>query len=218
VIDLNTDPVSRHQPTNAWGTSRIWIAGAFGALFAGGQRILDFWPLGAGGSSEHAIRALFDLSQMFFVLLLTSFVLGLLIAAGSSLWRRHFRRVASGIFAIAAIPVCIVIVANVPLFDPWLWYAIANKTRFETLAASNSPSNEPKYAVVEGRDVSIGFAGLNANHFVLLIYDETDAVGLEPFERPDIWRTRSMNPEGSYLPIPRGRRLYGHLFRVDEFQ
>jgi hypothetical protein len=35
---------------------------------------------------------------------------GLLIAAEIALWRRHFPRVASSIFAIAAIPICILVV------------------------------------------------------------------------------------------------------------
>ncbi len=148
---------------------------------------------------------------------LAGFAIGLLIAAGISLWRRQFRRVASSVFAVAAIPVCFAVVAKVPLFDPWLWYAIANRSRFEALAASGQPSNVPKYAVVEIRDVSTGIAGLNPNHFVALIYDESDAVGLEPSERPDIWRTRSIWPAFPSIPIPRGKRLYGHVFRVDEF-
>jgi hypothetical protein len=156
---------------------------------------------------------------MLLLLPLVGLVVGLSIAAGIAVWRRHFRRMASSIFAIAAIPVCFVVVANVPLFDPWLWYAIANKTRFEALAASSPPSNGPKYAVVEGRDVSTGLAGIDPNHFVLLIYDESDAIGLEPSERPSVWRTRTMNPERDPTPpIPRGRRLYGHFFRVDDFE
>jgi hypothetical protein len=219
VINPGTDPVSRYQKADRWGTRRIWIAGAFGAMLAGSQWILDFWPLGAGGSLGHAVRAILDLSRVLFLLPLAGFVVGLLIAAGIALWRRHFRRVASSIFAIAAIPVCMVIVAKVPLFDPWLWYTIANRTRFEALAASGPPSNGPKYAVVEIRDVSTGFAGIDPNHFIALIYDESEAVGLEPSERPGIWRTRTMNPERDPIPpIPRGRRLYGHFFRVDDFE
>jgi hypothetical protein len=218
MTNLSTDPVSRYQTADRWGTRRIWIAGAFSATLAGSQWILDFWPLGAGGSPGHAVRAIFDLSRVLFLLPLAGFVVGLLIVAGIALWRRHFRRAASSIFAIAAIPVCFVMAAKVPLFDPWLWYAMANSSRFEALAASGPPSNGPKYAVVEIRDVSTGFAGLDPNHFIALIYDESDAVGLEPSERPGIWRTRSIWPAFGSMPIPRGRRLYGHLFRVDDFE
>jgi hypothetical protein len=91
-------------------------------------------------------------------------------------------------------------VAKVPLFDPWLWYAMANSSRFEAVAASSPPLRGPKYAVVEGRDVSTGIAGLNPNHSVLLIYDESDAIGLEPSERPAIWLTRNINLEGATCP------------------
>jgi hypothetical protein len=195
-----------------WGTRRIWIAGTFGAMLAGSNRILDFWSLGAGGSLHLALRGLFELSRVLFLLPLAGFVVGLLIAAGIALWRRHFRRVASSIFAIMAIPICFVVVTTVPLFDPWLWYALANSTRFEALAASDPPSNGPKYAVVEVRDVSTGLV-INGNHFIALVYDESDAVGLDPSERPSIWRTRTVFG----YPIPEGRRLYGHFFIVDEF-
>ncbi len=219
MTNLSTDPVSRHEPADGWRPSRIWMAGAFGAMLAGSQWILDFWPLGSGGSLGRVVRPVLDLSRVLLLLPLAGFVVGLLIAAGIALWRRRFRRVASSIFAIAAIPVCFVVVAKVPLFDPWLWYAMANSTRFEALAASGPPTNGPKYAVVEGRDVSTGFAGIDPNHFVFLIYDESDAVGLEPSDRPGIWRTRTMNPGSDPIrPIPRGRRLYGHLYRVDDFE
>lgn len=219
MISRNTEPVVRRQPVDRWGTRRIWVAGALGAMLAGSQWILDFWSLGSGGSLGQAVRALFDLSRLLFLLPLAGFVAGLLIAAAIALWRRHVRRMASSIFAIAAMPVCFAVVAKVPLFDPWLWYALANRTRFEVLAARGPPSNEPKYAVIEGRDVSTGFAGIDPNHFVFLIYDESDAVGLEPSERPDIWRTRTISSEHDPTPpIPRGRRLYGHFFRVDDFE
>jgi len=181
-------------------------------MLAGSNRILDFWSLGAGGSLHLAVRGLFELSQVFFLLPLAAFVVGLLIAGGIALWRRHFRRVASSISAIMAIPICFVVVAKVPLFDPWLWYAIANITRFEALAASDPRPNGPKYAEIEVRDVSTGLV-INGNHFIALVYDESDAVGLDPSERPSIWRIRT--EFGS--PFPRGRRLYGHLFRVDIF-
>jgi hypothetical protein len=218
VNNPGTEPVSQHQPADGWGTRRIWMAGAFGAMLAGSQSILEFWPLGAGGSLGRVVRPLFDLSRVLFLVPLAGFVVGLLIAAGIGLWRRHFRRVASSIVAIAAIPACILVVAKVPLFDPWLWYAIANRTRFEALATSVPQSNGLKYAVVETADVSTGLAGLNPNHFIALVYDESDAVGLEPSERPSVWQTRGLWPALSSRPIPIGKRLYGHFFRVDDFE
>jgi hypothetical protein len=190
------------------------MAGLFGAMLAGSGRILDFWSLGASGSVQVALRELLELSQVFFLLPLAGFIVGLLIAAGIALWHLHFRRMASRLFAIVAIPVCFVMVGRVPLFDPWLWYAIADGDRFETLATSDAPPSGPKYAKIEVRDVSTGFAGINPNHFIALIYDESGAVGLDPSERPGIWQTRT--EFGS--PLPRGRRLYSHFFRVDIFE
>lgn len=219
INDLRADLDSQDRPADAWRTRRIWVGGAFGVMLAGNQRILDFWSLGAGGSLGNAIRRLFDIAGMLFLLPVAGFVVGLLIAAGIALWRRHVRRGASNVAAIVAIPICLMMVARVSLFDPWFWYALANRTRFEALAASDSTSNGSTYAVVAGRDVSTGLAGLNPNHFVFLIYDESDAAGLDPSERSGIWRTRTLNSERDpTLSVPRGRRLFGHFFRVDEFK
>jgi len=217
VTNPSVAPVSPLRSKGGWGIRRILIAGACGAMLAGIDLILNFWPLGARGSVGFVARALFDFSRVLFVLPLAGFIVGLLIAAGIARWRRHFRRAASSVCAIAAIPVCIVVVAKVPLFDPWLWYAIANGTRFEAMAERGPPADGPKYAVVEISDVSTGLVGVNPAHVIALIYDESDALGLEPPERPSIWQTRSIWPALGSTPIPRGKRLYGHLFRVDIF-
>ena len=209
----NIEALPRSPPADAWRTRRIWLFVAFGLWLAGAGWILDFWPLGGGLGQD--IRSAIDLSRLLLVLLLAGFSVGLLIAAGIALYRRQFRRAVSSVVAIAALPVCFVIVAKVPLFDPWLWYAIANKNRFETLVASD-PVNRVKYAVLREDDVSTGFSGIDPNHFVLLIYDESDDVGRKPSDRPDIWRARMI--PGLDAPIPKGRKLYGHFFRVDCFK
>jgi hypothetical protein len=210
-----------HQPSDRWGTRRIWIACACSAVFAFSPRMIDFlplgaegplWPHGSFGSLQGAIRPLFE----FLVLIglpLAFFVVGLLIAAGIALWRRQLRQMASSILAIAVIPICYVVIARAPFFDPWLWYVIANQSRFEALAASNSPSGGPKFAVIEIRDVSAGLV-INGNHFVALVYDESDVIGRDPSEWPGIWRTGML----AEMPFPRGQRLYGHFFKLDEFE
>lgn len=217
MINSDAEHPSRGQKADQWRTRRIRVAAAYGVILAAAGVILDFWPVGASGSFANGLRGFLDISRLILLLPLMGITLGLLVAALIALWRFHFRRLASNILAITAIPVCFGLVGLLPLFDPWLWYAMINNSGFEALAASASPSNEPKYAVVEGRDVSVGLAG-GSTHFVFLIFDESDAVGLEPSERPDIWRTRTIALERSNPPpIPRGRRLYGHVFRVDEF-
>jgi hypothetical protein len=203
----NTDVATRHRPSDGWAMARIWIAGTVGAMLAGCSRILDFWSLGGTG------RGFFELTQAMLFLGLAGFILGLLIAGGISLWRLDLPRIASSIIAIIIIPVCFLIVAKVPLFDPWLWYAIHNSSRFEAVARRHPSPNGPKYAEIEVRDVSTGFAGIDPNHFVALVYDESDAIGLKASERSGIWQTRTELG----LPLPKGRRLWGHLFRVDIF-
>jgi len=219
MTNLGKDPNPPHEPADRWAPSRVGVAGVCGAMFSESNWVLDFWPLAAGGSPEGAARAFFDLSRIFFLLPLAGFVVGLFIATGVALWCRHFRRMASSIFAIAAIPVCILVVAKLPLCDPWLWYAMVNSGSFENLAERLSPADGPKYAVIKESDVSVGFAGLNPNHFVLLIYDETDNAGLDPSDRPNNWPARTVGPlRVSVPPLPKGRRLFGHFFRVDEFE
>jgi hypothetical protein len=189
-------------------------------MLAGNQRILDFLPLSAPGSPASALRALLDLPGLLLMLLILMWlVMGLLVAAGVALWRGRLRRMASSLLAVAAIPVCFAAVARSPWFDPWLWYTIANAARFEALATPDPPPDGAKYALVETRDVSTGLAGVMPAHFVSLIYDESDAAGLEPSERPGIWRSRTLWPGLSSrpIPIPRGTRLYGHFYKVDEF-
>ena len=208
VTDPSAAPVSRQQPADRWGIHRIWIAGALAAMLGGSRWVLGFWSLGTPSSP----RGVFEDSQVLLLLALAGVVVGLSIAAAVAVWRRHFRRATSSVAAIAAIPICFLIVTRVPLFDPWLWYAIVHRSRFEALAANAAASNEPKYAVIEWRDVSTGLV-IEPNHFVALIYDESDALALEPSQRPRIWRSRT--EFGS--PLPKGRRLFGHFFRVDVY-
>jgi hypothetical protein len=85
------------------------------------------------------------------------------------------------------------------LFDPWFWYVIWNKSRFEASAANYAPANGPTFTIIEGRDVSTGIAGVNPNHFIALVCDESDAVGREPSD-------------------PTGTRIYGHFFGRDDDQ
>ena len=200
-----------------WGGWRIGIAVALGAMLAESEWVLEFWPLGASGSIGLAMRGQLETAQLLSILLMSGFGLVIAVAACIALWERRWRMLASNLIAITAIPVAFEVGANALVFDPWLWYAVSNSARFEAQAAGTAGGNEPRYAVLEQRDVSTGYVGLSPNHFVTLIYDESDAVGLDPAERPTIWRGRSLWPGADGAPIPRGRRLYGHVFRVDVY-
>lgn len=206
--NLGTSAVATRQRSDRWDTLRIWLAGTFGALIAAGDRLLDFLEAGSG------FAGLLNFTEILLVpVLFLGIVLGLFVEAGVVLWRRQYRRAASSILAIVAIPVCVVVIARAPLFDPWKWYAVANKSRFETLAVHDPPPGGPKYAKTKVWDVSSGLV-VNGNHFVTLVFDESDEVGLDPAERPSIWQTRTEFG----LPLPKGARLYGHLFKVDWFE
>jgi hypothetical protein len=77
------------------------------------------WPHGSSGSLQSVIRPLFEL-MVLIVLPLGFFGVGLLISAGIALRRHHFRQMATSILAVAVIPICYVVIAKAPFFDPWL--------------------------------------------------------------------------------------------------
>ncbi|MCW6509232.1 hypothetical protein [Lichenifustis flavocetrariae] len=210
MTDTTLEPVARPRPADGWRMRRIWIGAACGAWFAAARWILDFWPLGAG--VPQALRVVVDLSRLVLILPLAGFVLTLLIGMSIALWRRYFRRAASSLLALAALPVCYVIIARSSVLDPWLWYTIANKSQLETVATT-APATAPRYAVLKAEDVSSGFAGIDPNHFVLLVYDDSDDIGRAPGDRPAIWQNRTV--PGLDLPLPKGRHLIGYFFRAD---
>jgi hypothetical protein len=181
---------------------------------AGNNTLLQFWPLSPLGTLAGSMRTLLDLAGLLFMMPLLVFVLYLLVACIVALWRRHIRHAVSSLLAIAAIPLCAMVVIAVPLFDPWLWYAVLDGAHLKERFTSDQSSDQPKFAIIEIRDVSTGIVG-SGNHFVALVYDESDAVELPPDKRPAIWRDRSLWPAVGFTPIPRGQRLYGHFFKVD---
>src|ERR1700761_7845391 len=88
VIELSADTASLHQPSDRWGTRRIWIACACSAVFAFSPRMINFlplgasgliWPNGSGGSLQGAIRPFFEI-LLLIVLPLAFFVMGSLIS------------------------------------------------------------------------------------------------------------------------------------------
>ena len=95
---------SAPESTEGWKFARIWIAGVAGAMLPETYLILGFLPplpppFGFG-------RILLDLSQWIQFLTLACLIVGLSIAAIIALWRRQFRRAASSLLAVVAIPVC----------------------------------------------------------------------------------------------------------------
>jgi hypothetical protein len=194
-----------------WTIHRIWVVSGLGIWMAGAGCALDFWPL---GGPAQTLRTIVDLSRLILVILGIGILVGLLIAASVSCLRRRFRRAASNIIAILTAFLGFMIVKNVALFDPWLWYVLVNKAHFESIVANDASINRD-YAVLVETDVSTGLAGIDPNHFVFLVFDGTDDISLDPSDRPAIWQSRYIS--GFTAPLPKGRRLYGHFFRVDYF-
>lgn len=185
------------RPIDIWNVRRMIIAGLLGTTCAVHIRIFDFWPVG----SADGLRGLLDLLGVPLLFLL---VVGILffwfISAFIALCRRRFRGMASSLIAIVIVPACLVTIVNVPLFDPWLWYIVFNKSSFEAAAAANdSPQNSPKFTIIEEREITTGIAGVTQNHFVVLIYSESD-------------------PDKLALSNSALTRIYGNFYRRDEYQ
>jgi hypothetical protein len=174
---------------------RPLTAGVLGTACAFHLLILDFWPLDFLGQS----RTVFDLLGIPLFLLTGVAFMYWVVRTVVALFRCQFLRMASGMTALIALPAAFFVITAVPLFDPWLWYVVYNKSQFEAFAAKDTTPNGPRFAVIEERDVSTGIAGVAPNHFIALIYDEGDGVGREPSD-------------------PTGTRIYGHFFRRDYYQ
>jgi len=168
----------------------VTIGGAVGFIDAAVIRALDFWPVGLASN----LRELIDLLGT--PLLLLSTLIALLSFLGGaiiSLYRRRFRRMASSLAAIAVVPLCFLTVVRATIFDPWLWYVVLNKSDFDALAAGR----ENMQPLMVMRDVSTGIAGLNSNHFIEIIYSES-------------------NIDGHRTAHSVTTHLYGNFYRRDE--
>ncbi|AVA20387.1 MULTISPECIES: hypothetical protein [unclassified Rhizobium] len=173
------------------------IAGLLGAACGVCIRAFDFWSLG-WADALRGLLDLFGVPLLFLAAVVTLFVWS--ISALIALCHRRFRGMASSVIAVVIVPVSVVTIGGAPLFDPWLWYVIFNKSSLEPAAAANgNPQNSPKFTIVEERDVSTGIAGVTSNHFITLIYSESD---------PGSWAP----------PDADVRHIYGNFYRRDEFE
>ncbi|ARQ57442.1 UNVERIFIED_ORG: hypothetical protein GGE64_001149 [Rhizobium etli] len=193
------------ERVDIWNVRRMVIAAFLGTACAAYARALDFWPLGFA----NGLRGLFDLlGGPLLVLSVVGILLVWFISAIAAQYDRRLRGMASSFIAIIIVPVWFGTIVTVPLFDPWLWYAIFNKSSFEAAAAtSGSSQNSPKFAIIEARDVSTGIAGVSVDHFVALIYSEGD-----PHKH-----VYSNSDEEKLASSSVLTHLYGNFYRRDEY-
>ena len=174
------------RPADTWRVRRMAIGGVLGFVCATAIRALDFWPVQRASD----LRAFLGLLGVPLLLIVT--LIALLVAALVSLYRSQFRRMASSFVAIALVPLCFLTVVRAPIFDPWLWYVILNKSRLDAAAGAYTQT------IIEERDVSIGLVGLNPGHSIELIYSES-------------------NIDGQTTGNSSTTHLYGNFYRRDEF-
>jgi hypothetical protein len=189
-------------PIDIWNVRRMVIAAFLGIACAAYHRALDFWPL----DSANGLRGLLDLlGGPLLVLSVAGILFVWFIGALVALFRRRIRGMVSRLIAIIIVPVCFGTMITVPLFDPWLWYVIFNKSRFEASAAASGSAQNG--TIIEGRDVSTGIAGAGYNHFVALIFSESDPPKLVYGDSEE-----EKLAANSVLT-----HLYGNFYRRDEY-
>jgi len=182
------------KPVDAWNIRRIVIAVLLGTMITTYLRAFDFWPLGFADG----LRGFLDLAGPLILLGVVVTLLVWLASAFIALYRRYFRRAASSVIAVLGVPACSAILLATSLSDPWVWYVVLNKSSFETAAANSISLASQKFVVLEERDITTGVAGVTENHFVALIFSESDPAELA-------------------LSIPGLRHIYGNFYRRDEF-
>lgn len=192
--DKNNEMNELVKPVNSWNIRRIVIAVLLGTITATYLRAFDFWPLGVAGG----LRALLDLAGPLILLAVVLTLLVWLASAFMALYRQRFQRAVGSFIAILSVPACSAILLATSISDPWVWYVVLNKSRFETAAANSRSMASPKFVVLEERDISTGIAGVTENHFVALIYSESD-------------------PDELASSIPGLRHIYGNFYRRDKF-
>lgn len=188
--------VTQNPPVDTWRFQRIAIAGITGALCGVYVRAFNFWQVGTADVARELLD-LFGLPLLFVTVAVLSLVW--LIVAVIALFRRRWRRMTSSILAIVTIAVGFSMVAAVPLFDPWFWYVIINKSKFEATVLGKVSVDSKPFAVIDEWDISTGLAGVSANHFIALVYDGSD--GTPP------------DPSNQYQT-----HVYGHFYLRDHYE
>lgn len=181
------------ERAHSWNARRIVTAVFLGTVTTLIRRAFDFWPVGLADG----LRIFLDLASMLLFLSVVLTLLVWLVSAFIDLCRRRFRRAAGSVIAILSVPACIAILLATSFSDPWVWYVVLNKSRFERTWADSVSLADTKFIVLEERDITTGLAGANTNHLVALIYSESDIDELA-------------------ASMPGLRHVYGNFYRLDE--
>ena len=199
----------------AYAFHLVWLAIGLTAIFVVQMTVLEFFPMPKGGLG-FGLRLALNFAVPFVGFFVIGFAIWLAVAAMLASIKRRFRRAASLIIAIIAIPLAALVLGRLFIFDPYYWYVVANKDRFTAEAKAASKATSPAFAVLESRDVSFGLA-TNPPTFISIIYDESDEIGLDPSARSPEWRTvhqqQIERAAGSYIDEWQFvKHLRGHFF------
>lgn len=179
--------MAEHRRVDAYAFHLVWLAIGTTTVFMAQMRVLEFFPQPREGVG-FALRLALDFAAPLVFFGLLGFAVWLAVAAMLAAIKRRFRRAASLVIAIVAIPLAGLVLGRLFIFDPYYWYVVANKDRFTAEAKAASKEGSPAFAVLESRDVSFGLA-TNPPTFASIIYDESGEIGLDASARSPEWRT-----------------------------
>ena len=197
---------------------RFWpIASALilAACYAAMMQYLFFVPLGPA-SHPTARTFLMGLDLLSPIVLLVVEAI-LVVAVLVTLARLRFRRTLIYLCAALCIPIVIIGVGRVTVFNPYFWYVLFNLNQLEAAAKSAAGTTAPAFVKLEGRDVSTGLVS-NPPTFTSIIYDESDELGLAPEKRSRAWVTKNepvlLATGDANFTVVRIDHLWGHFYLV----
>lgn len=179
--------MAEHRRVDAYAFHLVWLAIGFTTIYMVQMTVLEFFPMPKAGVG-FGLRLALDMAVPFVGLFITGFAIWLAVAMVLAAVKRHFRRTASLIAAIIAIPLAGLVLGRLFIFDPYYWYVVVHHDHFTAEAKSASKAGSLAFAVLETRDVSIGMV-TNPPTYISIIYDESDEIGLDPSARSQEWRT-----------------------------
>ena len=166
----------------------IALALILAACHAAMMQYLFFVPVGP--ASHPTVRTFLlglELLSVFVLLAVEAILVAVVIVTLVGL---RLRRTLTYLRAALSIPIVIVGVGRIILFNPYFWYVLFNLNQLEAAAKSAAGATTPGFVKLEGRDVSTGLV-INLPTFTSIIYDESDEVGLAPTKRSQTWVTRN---------------------------
>ncbi len=210
--------MSEAVPNMPANRSRLWpivLALTLAVCQAAMMQYLFFVPLGPAShpTARTFLMGLELLSPFVLLAVEALLIVGIIV----TLVRLRFRGALTYLCAALSIPLVIIGVSRIIVFNPYFWYVLFNLHQLESAAQSSAGATTPAFVKLDGRDVSTGLI-INPPTFTSLIYDESDELGLAPAKRSQAWVTKNeptlLATGVANFTVERIDHLWGHIYLV----